>query len=248
MGYPKRNLPPLSRLYHVNSRLTSARPFYVSPVAQKAMAGAFSSFPGRPVVTADSSTPCDGELDRIFDQRNSTTRFTGTLEKQQLFDTIIRATRINRASEHEELVTSQRVYPSPGGLYPIELYVLPLTVVTVAPATYHWDVLENRLEQLWSLPEFDTATAVPGIQPSTDVPAALIALTVYFPRIEWKYGDRSYRFALMEAAAIASNLQLVCAQSAIASRWIGGFQDEWWDAALRLDGDQETTVLTFALG
>lgn len=248
MPYPKNTFPSLSRLYHGNSRLTSARPFYISPIAEKAMSGAYAHFPGRPAVSAPEQTACSGYLDAIFDKRTSTRQFAGHLDLQRLSDVIVRATRINRAYDREELLVANRVYPSPGGLYPVELYVLPIAVSGLKNAVYHWDVVEQCFEQLWDAPVFDMNSAIPGIQPPTDVPAAMIAMSVYFPRIEWKYGERSYRFALMEAASIATNLQLVCADENVAARWVGGFQDEWWDDALHLDGDQETTVLTFALG
>ena len=149
---------------------------------------------------------------------------------------------------HDDILSAQRVYPSPGALYPVEIYAAALDVPGVPRALLHWNVLEECLEELWPLGAFDMQEALPGVQPSTDVPGAVVLLSAFFPRVEWKYGERSYRFALMEAAAIAHNLQLVATDAGLASRWIGGYKESYWDDALRLDGDQELTLLAFGIG
>jgi SagB-type dehydrogenase family enzyme len=248
MPSPKQTFPLLSRLYHENTKLTTARPFYITDTAERSVNGSYFDYSGRPRYRAEQRPALDAPLDRLFDARTSTSRFAGTIELDALCGALSRATRINRARVNGEILSAQRVYPSPGALYPVEIYAAALDVPGVPVSLLHWNVLEECLEELWPLGEFSMEHALPGIQPPTDQPGAVIVMTGFFPRIEWKYGERGYRFALMESAAIAHNLQLVATDMDISARWIGGYREDYWDDALRLDGDQEFSLLAFGIG
>lgn len=249
MPFPKASVPPLSRLYHFNSKLEASRPFYITDTAIKSVNGSFIDFEGRPRVQPDFEPSNVAELDRLLDGRTSTRTFAGTVGVDRLGTILRRATRINRARVSEAgILSAKRVYPSPGGLYPVEPYVAALGVAGLNRSIYHWNVLDECFEELWPLPPFDMLEALPGIQPSNDVPAAAILLTAYFPRLEWKYGERSYRFVMLEAGGIAQNVQTIAVDHDTACRWVGGYKDDYWNDALRIDGHQETTVLAIAIG
>jgi SagB-type dehydrogenase family enzyme len=224
------------------------RPFYITKMAERSVAGSFFDYPGRPRYRASTPPSLAAPLDRLLERRTSTMPFAGTIGSDDLCTALSRATRINRARLHGEILSSQRVYPSPGALYPVEIYAAALGVGDVPTSILHWNVFEECLEELWPLRGFTMEEALPGVQPSSDLPGAVVLLTAFFPRIEWKYGERSYRFALMEAAAIAQNLQLVGTDMGLASRWIGGFAEDYWDDALHLDGSQEVSLLAFGIG
>ncbi len=249
MPSPDRVAPTLSRLYHANSRISIPRPIPITTNALRVAGASFQNFPGRPRVVRES-TRAPRDLDRLLERRTSTERFHGSLPLSALLDILQRSTRVNRASENREAgsVSAQRVYPSAGGLYPLELYVIPLDVPELKPSVYHWDVLEEALEELWPVGALDLARVLPGLQPVEDRPAAIVAMSAIFARVEWKYGERGYRFCLVESGALGQTMQLVCVDAGIASRWLGGFVDSAWDELLRINGDDEATLMLFGIG
>ena len=56
--------------------------------------------------------------------------------------------------------------------------------------------------------------------------AAVYILTCNFQQITQKYGNRGYRFALLEAGHAAQNAYLWCAEQDLGVVEVGGFLDE----------------------
>jgi SagB-type dehydrogenase family enzyme len=76
----------------------------------------------------------------------------------------------------------------------------------------------------------------------------LILVAAIFGRARFKYGLRGYRFALLEAGHVAQNLLLAAAALGLAAVPLGAFYDRRTDEFLRLDGVNESTLYTVALG
>ena len=90
------------------------------------------------------------------------------------------------------------------------------------------------------IPELDSDTV--------DQAGACIALVVSLSRLKNKYGDRSYRFALLEAGHIAQNLLLASTAEGVAALPVGGFIEDKLNALLGLDGRQEFAVYLVMFG
>jgi SagB-type dehydrogenase family enzyme len=69
-----------------------------------------------------------------------------------------------------------------------------------------------------------------------------------FGRTRFKYGLRGYRFALLEAGHVAQNVVLTATALGLAAVPLGGFYDRPTDEFLGLDGVNESTLYTIALG
>jgi SagB-type dehydrogenase family enzyme len=67
-------------------------------------------------------------------------------------------------------------------------------------------------------------------------------------RLESKYGERSYRFALLEAGHIAQNLLLAATAEGVAALPVGGFVEDKLNALLGLNGRDEFAVYLILLG
>jgi SagB-type dehydrogenase family enzyme len=143
---------------------------------------------------------------------------------------------------------SLRAVPSGGALYPLELYAAVLRVSELEPGLYHYDPLSPGLEVVRSrLPEeeLEAVSTYPGIVSSC---AVLILVAAIFGRTRFKYGLRGYRFALLEAGHVAQNVVLAAAALGLAAVPLGAFYDRRTDALLGLDGVNESTLYTIALG
>lgn len=141
-----------------------------------------------------------------------------------------------------------RAVPSGGALYPLELYVLAGSVEGVAPGLHHY---APPTHALYRRPGADpTATlAAAFVQPAMVEEAAFTILLTALPeRSSAKYGERGYRFALIEAGHVAQNAVLGADGFGLSAQVLGGFFDEALDAALGLDGLAHTTLYAVAVG
>ena len=67
-------------------------------------------------------------------------------------------------------------------------------------------------------------------------------------RIKFKYGERGYRFLLLEAGHIAQNLLLAAEADGMGGVAIGGFLDDPLNDLLDLDGVEEAVVYMVLAG
>jgi SagB-type dehydrogenase family enzyme len=142
----------------------------------------------------------------------------------------------------------RRAIPSAGGLYPLELYVVALDVEGLAAGIHHYNVLQHRLTcvraaELRSV--LETATFAPEALQSA---AAGFALTGVFGRSKIKYGERAYRFALLEAGHAMQNIMLAAQSRGLGVCPIGGFVDDEVNGVLEVDGVEEAVLYLAAAG
>ena len=140
---------------------------------------------------------------------------------------------------------SERFRPG-GALYPLELYVACTRVDETEQALYHYDPLRHGLERLR-----DTSpAALAELSPYGDLlvtSAAVVLVTGVFWRSRFKYGDRAYRFTLLEAGHVGQNLVLAATTLGLGAVPIGGLRPAR-DAFLGIDGLHEASLYLFPLG
>jgi SagB-type dehydrogenase family enzyme len=143
----------------------------------------------------------------------------------------------------------ERPVPSGGGLYPLELYLLARRVEGLAPGVYHYAPLHHALERLRevALPRGLVAYLFMGQEYAADA-SAVLALTLVAERSLWKYGDRGYRYALLEAGHAIQNVNLVAAALGLGTCNLGGFFDDELAALLRADVEREVPLYAVAAG
>jgi SagB-type dehydrogenase family enzyme len=142
----------------------------------------------------------------------------------------------------------RRRVPSAGALYPLELYVVALHVLELDAGVHHYDPYDHVLERLDARElGADLAAAVYDPAPAR-LAAAAVVTTAVFPRAQIKYGQRGYRFALLEAGHVAQNIVLAAAALALQALPYGGFYDRRIDALLGVDGVDEAVVNMLFVG
>jgi SagB-type dehydrogenase family enzyme len=138
--------------------------------------------------------------------------------------------------------------PSGGALYPLELYLYAASVDGLERGLYHCDPLDGELDVLRTA---DLSEDVRHCLVQADLAsgaAAIVFVTAVFERTTFKYGDRGYRFALLEAGHLAQNFCLAATAAGLASAPIGGYADRDVDRLLAVDGVTESTVYVLLLG
>lgn len=138
--------------------------------------------------------------------------------------------------------------PSGGALYPLELFFYSGQVGDLPQGLYHYNPHENALR---ALRQENAHAQVESllVQPEIAGQASLLVfITAVFERSTFKYGDRGYRFTLLEAGHVAQNINLVPNALGLGCVNLGGFFDRRTDEFLDIDGITHTTVYLIAIG
>lgn len=78
--------------------------------------------------------------------------------------------------------------------------------------------------------------------------SAIFFITALFDCSIFKYGDRGYRFVLLEAGHVAQNINLVATALELGCGNVGGFFDRQIDDWLGLDGVTHSTLYLVGIG
>lgn len=141
-----------------------------------------------------------------------------------------------------------RTVPSAGALFPIEIFVATRSVKDLTDGIYHHNPLQRELRQVLGAPALDDLARA-FIQPAVVGRAsAVFCLTAVFDRVTFKYADRGYRFALLEAGHIGHALSLSATALGLGSVSLGGFLDRDLDAVLGVDGLAWSSLYVIAVG
>ena len=200
-----------------------------------------------PVVDLGPSEPLTMTLGDAVRRRRSTRVFAATPLALATLAALLRAgygvTGTLRTGDASQPV---RAVPSGGALYPLELTVAASRVEGLSPGLYHFDPLDDALEQLRT-----GAVPIAATTPFGDAAAgaaAVIVVSGVFWRSRFKYGLRGYRFVLLEAGHVVQNVLLAGAALGLATLPLGGFYDRRTDELLEVDGVDESALYLVCVG
>jgi SagB-type dehydrogenase family enzyme len=247
-----------SELYHENSkyRMSDAAPFLRvnhinnSSDIRRIISRPFPQYRGFPKIALPRDFPRRSiSTEDVLERRCSRRRFSGeaislsTLAKLLYFgDGIVRIVDNDDGSQWH-----LRTAPSGGALFPIETYLIPLNVSDLVSGVHFYDPAKHALVELRRgdfLHDLKAGLLLEDVAKA----AACLILVATMPRCKFKYGERAYRFALLEAGHIAQNLLLVAECEGLASYPIGGFIDDRLHELLNLDGCEQIVIYVVLVG
>ena len=141
-----------------------------------------------------------------------------------------------------------RAAPSGGGLYPLDVYVLPLRCEGLAPAVHLYDPERSELEVVPGPLDADALAASLYQQEIPRSAAVVVAVVGVFARSRVKYGLRAYRHVLLEAGHAVQGALLAAAAAGLTALPVGGVIDRRLEQLLAVDGLHESLVHAFAAG
>jgi SagB-type dehydrogenase family enzyme len=207
-------------------------------------------FEGYPIVQLPKPLALlDCPLGEAISTRNSALAMEPCTLTGEMIATILHYSYgITRESQDMTFPRPFRSVPSGGALYPLEIFFYSTHVKDLPAGLYHYNPVQNHLRRLR---ESDGSQRLSEaiIQPHIALGASLIVfITAVFERTIFKYGDRGYRFILLESGHVGQNMTLVCTALGLACLTIGGFFDRQVDNFLELDGVTHSTVYMLAAG
>jgi SagB-type dehydrogenase family enzyme len=141
-----------------------------------------------------------------------------------------------------------RAAPSAGALYPIEIYPIIHQVEGLQPGLYHYAVRDHALELLQA-GDLRREIAHDGLMQEFLGQANLVfVLTAIFQRLRWKYQERTYRYALLEAGHLGQNVYLAATSMGMGACGVGAFLDDGLNGLLGVDGKDEAAIYMLAVG
>ncbi len=143
---------------------------------------------------------------------------------------------------------SFRAVPSGGALYPLEIYFHSAHTEGFETGLYHYNPVENHLRLIRCGDQSEIIARALVQQNIAYDTSLIIFITALFDRSTFKYGDRGYRFALIEAGHVAQNINLTALGLGLGSINLGGFYDRRIDDFLDLDGLTHSTIYMVAVG
>ena len=244
MTSPKEDLSSISEIYHENTkdRERVIPMAYNAPPASGPWYRAFKKYPHRPRVALEVPQPRSSpSAEETMRARRTVRLFT---EEKLGLDDLGRLLYFtdgitgSQALDHGTLPL--RASPSAGALYPIELYVASFSVDGLDEGIHHYEVEDNALEFIRPGQFRQDLFEVTHRQEMVLQSAAAILMTAMFGRTKSKYGERGYRYVLLDAGHLAQNLYLESTALGLGCATVGGFLDDKANHLLGIDGLDES--------
>lgn len=202
----------------------------------------FKSYPRLPIVYLTKEKLSAGiSLFKTIVQRKSDRQFTKKFISKKLISKLLLygcgLRYYNNAFENN------RYYPSAGGRYPLEIYLLSFNT-GLKSGLYHYGVKNHLVEKLISFDKLNHEKYFK--EKIISKSSFIIIITAVFKRTVIKYGNRGYRYIMFEAGHVCQNLLLLATALNIKSCPIGGFDDYNLDELLDLDSVNESVIYTVA--
>jgi SagB-type dehydrogenase family enzyme len=234
-----RNEADVAALYHLHSRHLRGRPIEL-PRGDGDKALAHRTYPGSPrIALAGRDFALDVALGQVLERRRSVREHAPGPIPWEVFGRLLHASY----GAKRRRGGYRRSAPSAGGLYPIELHVAVQGVERLPDGIYHYDARAHELEERrrGNVAEalFDRTLG----QAMVRTASVVFALTAVRARNMGKYGQRGYRFQLLDAGHLGQNLYLTATALGLGAAGIGGFYDTEVNALFALPEDEETLYL-----
>jgi SagB-type dehydrogenase family enzyme len=254
-------------IYHENSKLRrhqlgatilSVIPFF-APDAFMYLANNFQSYSFCEKIKLPKNLELDGNIGDVIKNRRSIRHFTSEPLLLEEVSTILyysygitNSYDIKERYTGKEITIYERVVPSGGGLYPIDLYVGILNVEEIDHGIYHYNVKEHCLEKLKVFDENSKSKFLDAfpVESVVDVENAgiIIMLVGSFWRNAIKYGGRAYRYTLQESGHTAQNIYLCTTALNLGCVALGGFYDDELNNFIGIDGVDESLIYPVVVG
>lgn len=142
---------------------------------------------------------------------------------------------------------SRRAQPSGGARFPLEVYPLVFHGEDIKPGVYHYNVKAHALDVLWER-AFSSKDVERYFSSWAQQASVGFVITAVFSRNQVKYGERGYRYILIEAGHVGQNLYLVSGALGLMCCAVGSTGDTALEDLIDVDGVAESLVYALVVG
>jgi oxazoline/thiazoline dehydrogenase len=187
---------------------------------------------------------------KVLEGRQSKRKHGKTaITKREVGEFLYRSARVRKIFEVKGLEFTNRVYPSSGAAYELELYLAINHCNGLASGFYHYSPVKHQLSRISSrtkvvskLLKSAAATA------HTNVPQILIIVSARFPRMMWRYESIAYSAILKDVGVLYQTFYLVATAMGLSACALGVGNSDLFAEAAGTNYYEETSVGEFILG
>ena len=187
------------------------------------------------------------DLRALVAQRTSVREYSGaSLSMEQLSFLLWSAQGVKKVVQG---YVTLRTVPSAGARYALETILLVNRVEGLAPGLYLYRPLTHALSCLRTDPGLADAVARVCFGQDFVKAGAVTFLWVAVPyRMNWRYGERGYRYLHLDAGHAGQNLYLAAESIGAGACAVAAFDDDAANALLGLDGERMFLIYVTAVG
>jgi SagB-type dehydrogenase family enzyme len=188
-----------------------------------------------------------GEVQKVIEQRRSIRRYSQKVLTQQELAYLLWCTQ--GVKQAEAGLHTFRTVPSAGARHAFETLVLANRVEGLQPLLYQYMALEHKLGVV-SRDDRMAEKIMFGClgQNMIAKSAATFIWVADVKRMTWRYGQRGYRYILLDAGHVCQNLYLAAESIGCGACGIGAFDDDIMNETLGLDGKKHFVVYVACVG
>lgn len=150
---------------------------------------------------------------------------------------------------NEAKTFTRRTVPSAGARHPFETYLLINRVQGLAQGLYRYLALEHKLLLLDASTDVNQKITDACLkQKHVQTSAVTFCWVADIARTYWRYGERSFRYILLDAGHVCQNLYLAAETIRCGACAIAAYDDDLINAALGVDGTHQFTAYIATLG
>lgn len=136
-----------------------------------------------------------------------------------------------------------RTVPSAGCRHSFETYIAAFSVEGLDKGIYRYLPLSHQLTPVRSDDDLERKVAAMALGQAFAAKSAVTFIWTTIPeRMEWRYGAASCKVIALDAGHVCQNLYLACEAIGCGTCAIAAYDQEYSDALLGIDGDEEFTV------
>lgn len=243
----------ISEIYHENTKIRSynlLKKENIEPIIAKIQGKSYKNYSSsEKIYLPKDFKKSKTSIEEVMQRRRSIRDFSGkSLNIKELSKILYFSYGITGQIENNKTKIFLRASPSAGALYPIEIYPVIFNVKNIDKGLYHYNVKNHFLEKLKTGDYHDLIYRSTLSQEMIKYASVIILLTAMFNRTKIKYGERGYRYILLDAGYIGENIYLVSNAMGLGVVSIGGFIDDDINELLDINGVDEAVIYIFAIG
>lgn len=206
----------------------------------------FKTYPRLNKIILPKPKKINGDIKDLLISRRSRRIFSNKCLKLDSLSSLLfySAGIINKVDDWTD---SLRTYPSGGGRYPLELYLVINNVDKINNGLYHYNVKDHSLELLLNKNLSNKMGNLTG-QKFVKKASIVLIMTGIFDRTRIKYEERGFRYVLMECGHLCQNIYLVSESLGLSCCSIGGFMDIKINELLDIQYTSEKVLYLAAIG
>ena len=143
--------------------------------------------------------------------------------------------------------SASRTFPSAGGLYPLDFYLVAGNVTGLSAGVYRYLPKRHKLKITMGRDVRKALSSAALGQGSIKNAPFTIVITAAYKKTTWKYGKRGIRFVHMDTGHAGANIVLSASALGLGVVTIGAFNDDQVNKVLKLP-KEETALYILPIG